>query len=114
MWFHKLGEEQSKDTCLYRTREDLFDLTLEASESKKFLFVKSKTGVTGFVYYFDVSRPETLWFLPPWHLGIDMFVSHRGNQFFIRRSDGGFHSDVLTCPVDNTFETTVLIPHRER
>ncbi|KAH9746854.1 prolyl oligopeptidase family protein [Citrus sinensis] len=114
VWFHKLGEEQSKDTCLYRTREDLFDLTLEASESKKFLFVKSKTKVTGFVYYFDVSRPETLWFLPPWHLGIDMFVSHRGNQFFIRRSDGGFHSDVLTCPVDNTFETTVLIPHRER
>nr|POF06224.1 protease 2 [Quercus suber] len=59
-WLHKLGEEQSSDTCLYHEKDDTFSLDLQASESKKFLFVASET-----------------------------------------------------CPLDNTSETTPLLPHRE-
>ncbi|KAK4608783.1 hypothetical protein RGQ29_002256 [Quercus rubra] len=114
-WLHKLGEEQSSDTCLYHEKDDTFSLDLQASESKKFLFVASESKNTSFNFYLDVSKPEDgLQVLTPRVDGIDTSVSHRGNHFFIkRRTNEFFNSEVIACPLDNTSETTLLLPHRE-
>ncbi|EOX99023.1 Prolyl oligopeptidase family protein isoform 2 [Theobroma cacao] len=114
VWLHKLGSEQSSDSCLYHEKDDMFSLDLGASESEKFLFIASESKITRFVFYLEVSKPEDgLRVLTPRINGIDTSVSHRGNHFFIqRRSDEFFNSELLACPVDNTSETTVLIPHR--
>lgn len=94
----------------------MFSLDLQASESKKFLFVASESKTTRFNFYLDVLRPEDgLVVLTPRQDGIDTSVSHRGNHFFLkRRSDQFFNSEVIACSVENTSETTVLLPHRER
>lgn len=94
----------------------MFSIDLQASESKKFLFVASESKTTRFNFYLDNSKPEDgLMVLTPRLDGIDTFVSHRGNHFFIkRRSDQFFNSEVIACPSENTSETTVLLPHRER
>lgn len=115
-WLHKLGAEQSSDSCLYHEKDDMFSLDLQASESKKFLFVASESKTTRFNFYLDVLRPEDgLVVLTPRQAGIDTSVSHRGNHFFLkRRSDQFFNSEVIACSVENTSETTVLLPHRER
>ncbi|KAL6192299.1 hypothetical protein ACLB2K_033390 [Fragaria x ananassa] len=114
-WLHKLGTEQSTDSCLYHEKDDMFSIELQASESKRFLFVASESKTTRFNFYLDALRPEGgLVVLTPRQDGIDTSVSHRGNHFFIkRRSDQFFNSEVIACPVENTSETTVLIPHRE-
>ena len=116
MWLHKLGTDQSNDTCLYHEKDDMFSLDLVAAESKKFLFVESESKVTRFIFSLDTAKPEDgLTVLTPRLDGIDTSVSHRGNHFFIkRRSDDFFNSELLACPVDNISATTVLIPHRER
>lgn len=113
---HKLGTDQSNDTLLYEEKDETFSLDLQASESKKFLFVASESKTTRFNFYLDVSKPEDgLVVLTPRVDGIDTSVSHRGNHFFItRRSDELFNSELVACPLDNVSETTVLIPHRER
>ncbi|KAA3463617.1 protease 2 [Gossypium australe] len=115
-WLHKLGADQSNDSCLYHEKDDMFSLGLEASESEKFLFIASESKITRFVFYLEVSKvDEGLKVLTPRIIGIDTSVSHRGNHFFIqRRSDEFFNSELLACPVDNTSATTVLIPHRAR
>ncbi|PPR98904.1 hypothetical protein GOBAR_AA21747 [Gossypium barbadense] len=115
-WLHKLGADQSNDSCLYHEKDDMFSLGLEASESEKFLFISSESKITRFVFYLEVSKlEEGLKVLTPRIIGIDTSVSHRGNHFFIqRRSDEFFNSELLACPVDNTSATTVLIPHRAR
>ena len=115
-WLHKLGEEQSSDTCLYHEKDDTFSLDLQASESKMFLFVASESKNTSFNFYLDVSKPEDgLQVLTPRVDGINTSVSHRGNHFFIkRRTNEFFNSEVIACPLDNTSETTLLLPHRER
>ena len=115
-WLHVLGADQSKDTCLYVEKDDMFSLDLQASESKKYLLVASQSKNTRFNFYLDVSKPEEgLKVLTPRVDGIDTTVSHRGDHFFIqRRSDQFFNSEVVACPVDNTSSTTVLLPHRER
>ncbi|XP_022763876.1 uncharacterized protein LOC111309190 [Durio zibethinus] len=114
VWLHKLGSDQSNDSCLYHEKDDMFSLDLQASESEKFLFIASESKITRFVFYLEVSKPEDgLRVLTPRINGIDTSVSHRGNHFFIqRRSDEFFNSELLACPVDNTSATTILIPHR--
>ncbi|CAL5354304.1 unnamed protein product [Camellia sinensis] len=115
VWLHNLGMEQSNDLCLYHEKDDMFSIGVEASESKKFLFIASESKTTTFVFYFDISKPENgLMQLTPRLDGIDTSVSHRGNHFFIkRRSDQFFNSELLACPLDNISATSVLLPHRE-
>ncbi|ONI32147.1 hypothetical protein PRUPE_1G351200 [Prunus persica] len=114
-WLHKLGTEQSSDSCLYHEKDDMFSLDLQTSESKKFLFVGSGSKITRFSFYLNIAKLEDgLVVLTPRVNGINTFVSHRGNHFFImRRSDKCFNSEVIACPLENTSETTVLLPHRE-
>ncbi|OIT34830.1 hypothetical protein A4A49_13620 [Nicotiana attenuata] len=114
VWLHKLGTNQSDDSCLYHEKDETFSLDLQASESKKYLFVASESKITRFVFYLDTSKPENgLLVLTPRMTGIDTSASHRGNHFFIqRRSDECFNSELLACPVENISATTVLLPHR--
>ncbi|XP_015900668.3 uncharacterized protein LOC107433823 isoform X1 [Ziziphus jujuba] len=115
VWLHKLGTDQSSDSCLYHEEDETFSLDLHASESRNFLFVASESKNTRFNFYLEVSKPgDGLKVLTPRVDGIDTSVSHRGNHFFIqRRSDKFFNSEIVTCPLDNVSETTLLIPHRK-
>ncbi|XP_030951878.1 uncharacterized protein LOC115975293 isoform X1 [Quercus lobata] len=119
-YLHILGTEQASDTPLYEEEDDKFSLNVRASESKKFLFVTSVSKTTSFNFYLDVSKHDVskheyrLEVLTPREDGIDTYVSHRGNHFFIvRRTDEYFNSEVVACLLDKTAETIVL-PHRER
>ncbi|KAG2608721.1 protease 2 [Panicum virgatum] len=115
VWLHKLGSDQSSDACLYHEKDDTFSLGLQASESKKYLFVGSGSKNTSFIFYLDTSKQnKELAVLTPRVYGIDTTASHRGNHFFItRRSDEFYNSELVACPLDNVAETTVLLPHRE-
>ncbi|XP_022967138.1 uncharacterized protein LOC111466641 [Cucurbita maxima] len=114
-WLHKLGTEQSTDTCLYHEKDDMFSLDLQATESKKYLFIASESKFTRFNFYLDVSRPQDgIVVLTPRVDGVDTFPSHRGNHFLIRRRSAEiFNSEVVACPLDNTSATEVILPHRE-
>lgn len=115
-----MGTEQASDTPLYEEEDDKFSLNVRASESKKFLFVTSVSKTTSFNFYLDVSKHDVskheyrLEVLTPREDGIDTYVSHRGNHFFIvRRTDEYFNSEVVACLLDKT-EETIVLPHRER
>ncbi|KAM3320589.1 protease 2-like isoform X2 [Capsicum chacoense] len=114
VWLHKLGTNQLDDSCLYHENDETFSLDLQASESKKYLFIASESKITRFVFYLDTSKPENgLLVLTSRITGIDTSTSHRGNHFFIkRRSDECFNSELLVCPVENISATTILLPHR--
>eukprot|EP00268_Persea_americana_P062151 TRINITY_DN7943_c0_g1_i1.p1 TRINITY_DN7943_c0_g1~~TRINITY_DN7943_c0_g1_i1.p1 ORF type:complete len:754 (+),score=151.46 TRINITY_DN7943_c0_g1_i1:206-2467(+) len=115
VWLHNLQSDQSSDRCLYHEKDDMFSLDLQASESKRYLFVGSESKNTRFIFYLDVSKQEDgLVALTPRLSGIDTSVSHRGDHFFIKkRSDEFYNSELLVCPINNPTATTVLLPHRE-
>lgn len=115
VWLHKLGTEQSIDSCLYHEKDEKFSLQLNISESEKILFVASESKTTRFVFYLDISKPEEgLKVLTPRTEGVSTYVSHRGGHFFIRRrTDVCFNSELLACPLENLSAMTVLLLHRE-
>lgn len=116
VWFHKLGTDQSSDICLYHEKDDMFSLDLTKSESKQYLFVGSESKNTRSIMYLDVAKQATgLTVLTPRVYGIDTSASHRGDHFFItRRSDEFYNSELLACPIADTSDMKVLLPHRER
>ncbi|KAJ4744830.1 Prolyl oligopeptidase family protein [Rhynchospora pubera] len=115
VWLHKLGTDQSSDTCLYHEKDDMFSVDVTKSASKQYLFVGSESKNTRFVFYLDVSKLENgLLPLTPRVYGIDTTVDHRGDHFFItRRSEQCYNSELVICPVDNVSDFTLLLPHRE-
>uniref|UniRef100_A0A453TDA5 Prolyl endopeptidase n=1 Tax=Aegilops tauschii subsp. strangulata TaxID=200361 RepID=A0A453TDA5_AEGTS len=115
VWLHKLGSDQSDDTCMYHEKDDTFSLGLHASESKQYLFVGSGSKNTSFIFYLDIpNQSKELAVLTPRVDGIDTTASHRGNHFYItRRSEEFYNSELVACPLNNVAETTVLLPHRE-
>lgn len=116
VWLHKLGTEQSSDSCLYHEKDEKFFLHLNVSESEKYLFVAPGSKTTRFIFYLDTSKPEEgLKVLTPRTEGVSTYASHRGDHFFIRRrTDVCFNSELLACPVENPSAMTLLLPHRER
>ena len=81
---HNLQSDQSSDRCLYHEKDDMFSLDLQASESKRYLFVGSRSKNTRFLFYLDVSKQEDgLVASTPRLGGIDTSVSHRGDHFFL-------------------------------
>ncbi|XXG86870.1 hypothetical protein AAC387_Pa11g1695 [Persea americana] len=116
VWLHNLQSDQSSDRCLYHEKDDMFSLGLHTSESKRYLFVGSRSKNTRFLFYLDVSKQEDgLVASTPRLGGIDTSVSHCGDHFFFikKRSDEFYNSELLVCPINNPTATTVLLPHRE-
>ncbi|KAM0878542.1 hypothetical protein ACQ4PT_034782 [Festuca glaucescens] len=112
---HKLGSDQSNGTCLYHEKDDMFSLGLQASESKQYLFVRSESKNSSFIFHIDILKQnKQLLVLTPRLYGIDTTASHRGNHFYIkRRSEEFYNSELVACPLNNVAEATVLLPHRE-
>ncbi|KAJ3689177.1 hypothetical protein LUZ61_018341 [Rhynchospora tenuis] len=115
VWLHKLGTDQSSDTCLYHEKDEMFSVDVTKSASKQYLFVGSESKNTRFLFYLDVSKLENgLLPLTPRVYGIDTTADHRGDHFFItRRSEQCYNSELVICPVDNVSDFTLLLPHRE-
>ncbi|XP_047091031.1 protease 2-like [Lolium rigidum] len=115
VYLHKLGSDQSNDSCLYHEKDDMFSLGLQASESKQYLFVRSESKNSSFIFHIDISKQnKQLLVLTPRLYGIDTTASHRGNHFYIkRRSEEFYNSELVACPLNNVAEATVLLPHRE-
>ncbi|KNA05538.1 hypothetical protein SOVF_189420 [Spinacia oleracea] len=115
-WLHKLGTDQSSDSCLYHEKDEKFNVGLDKSGSGSFLFVASGSKTTRFVFYLDASKlEEGLKVLTPRTEGVASYASHRGSHFFIRqRTDECFNSELLAYPLENLSASTVILPHRER
>ncbi|KAK2970753.1 hypothetical protein RJ640_028276 [Escallonia rubra] len=72
VWLHKLETAQSADSCLYHEKDNMFFLSLEASESNKYLFVASESKSTRFIFFLDISKPKDgLMIFTPRLSGID-------------------------------------------
>jgi oligopeptidase B len=101
---------------MYHEKDDMFSLGLRASESKQYLFVRSESKNTSFIFHLDMSKQsKQLLVLTPRVYGIDTAASHRGNHFYIkRRSEEFYNSELVACPLNNVVEATVLLPHRDR
>ena len=114
LYRHKLGA--AKDDLVYEEKDHAFNLDVDRSRSKDFVFVTSGSHTTTEVRFFGASDPSAaLQVVQPREQDHEYYVDDRGGLFWIRTNSGGRNFRLVTAPAwaprkDNWVE---VVPHRE-
>jgi oligopeptidase B len=115
LYRHTVGRA-GKDDLVYEETDHAFNLEVDRSRSKDFIFVTSASHTTSEVRFFGASDPNaSLVLLQPRETGHEYYVDARGGLLYIRTNSGGRNFRLVTAPVwaprkENWIE---LVPHRE-
>jgi len=114
LWRHALGA--AKDDLVYEEKDEMFDLGVERSRSRDFIFVTSASHTASEVRFFGASDPyANLVLIQPREKDHEYYVDHRGGLLYIRTNSGGRNFRLVTAPVwaprkENWKE---IVPHRD-
>src|SRR6202008_2432308 len=99
---HVLGQDPKKDTLLFEEKDQRFELNLEKSRSRKFIFLVSESETTTEVHYLDADNPGgDFRVLSPRTQGLLYQVDHSRDRFFIVTNDQAENFKIVTAPVSN-------------
>src|SRR3954470_12981041 len=111
---HTVGS--ARDDLVYEEKDHAFNLYVERSRSRDFLFVTSASHTTSEVRFFPASDPfATLTVVRPREAGHEYYVDHRGGLLYIRTNSGGRNFRVVTAPIfaPRKENWTEIVPHRD-
>lgn len=104
IYFHKLGDNQAQDTLLYKERDPLFMVSLDQSNSERFLFITAESKDTSEIRYIDLDlkqdKPEPV-LIQARHEEHLYHVDHHGDLFYILTNDKGKNFRLVTTPIQN-------------
>ena len=99
---HELGQDPKRDELIYEEKDERFDLDLEKSRSRKFIFLSSESKLTSEVRYLDADAPAGDFRLfTPRVEKVLYSVDHSGDRFFIVTNDHAENFKVVTAPVSS-------------
>ncbi len=95
---HELGA--SSDALLYDEKDELFDLYSFRTRSKGFIVAVSASSTTSECRYLPADRPtEQLNVFLPRKTGVEYYIDHSGDRFYVRTNDVGKTYRIVTAPV---------------
>ncbi|MBV8212426.1 MAG: S9 family peptidase [Verrucomicrobia bacterium] len=99
---HVLGEDPKKDPLIFEEKDQRFELSLQKSRSRKFIFLLSESETTTEARYLDADDPAADFrVLSPRIQGVLYQVDHSGDRFFIVTNDQAENFKIVTAPVSN-------------
>jgi oligopeptidase B len=99
---HVLGQDPKKDTLLFEEKDQRFELGLQKSRSRKFIFLVSESETTTEVHYADADEPTgDFRLISPRSQGVLYQVDHSGDRFFIVTNDQAENFKIVTAPISN-------------
>jgi oligopeptidase B len=118
LWRHVLGSAgASNDDLVYEEKDEMFDLGVDRSRSRDFLFLTSRSHTATEVRFWGASDPYAqLVVIQPREKDHEYYVDHRGGLLYIRTNGGARRNfRVVTAPVWAPREEnwTELVPHRD-
>ena len=114
LYRHKVAS--AKDDLVYEEKDHSFNLDVERSRSRDFLFVTSRSHTTSEVRFFAASDPfANLTVVTPRTPGHEYYVDHRGGLLYIRTNSVGRNFGLATTPVGAPRKENwkIVLPHRE-
>jgi oligopeptidase B len=94
---HVLGHPADKDALVYEEKDEMFDLEVERSRDKAFVFVTSTSRTTSEVRTIDAAKPlEAPKLVAPREHDHEYYVDHAGGLFYIRTNSGGRNFRIVT------------------
>jgi oligopeptidase B len=100
LYRHRLGEPVERDAMVFEERDERFELSCHRTRSGAFLVLTSASQTTSEVRVLPADRPDAGWTLiAPRADGVEYYLDHRGDRFWIRVNDAGRNFRVVTAPV---------------
>ncbi len=100
LYRHRVGTKASGDVLILEEKDERFDLSVDKSLSRKFLFVMSHSHTTSEIRFLPADCPEKEWkLIAPRVVNEEYFVDHRGDSFYIRTNKDGRAFSIYTTPV---------------
>jgi oligopeptidase B len=100
MYRHTVGTA-GPDTLVYEETDERFDVGVNKTRSKAYLFLVSGSHTTSEVRYLRADTPMGEWkILEPRKQGVEYYPDHNGSSFYIRVNDTGRNFRLVQAPVD--------------
>jgi oligopeptidase B len=112
---HVLGTPAGQDVEVYHEKDETFSVAVNASRSRKVIFIFSYSTLTTESRYIDASRPlDGFQVFHPRTRGLEYQVDHLGDTFYIRTNDGAPNFKFMAASPGRTAreEWREVIPHR--
>ncbi|MBI3879414.1 MAG: S9 family peptidase [Verrucomicrobia bacterium] len=109
---HTLGAK--KDELIFEEKDELFDVHVDRTRSKEFLFLGSVSKTTTEFRSLRANDPLGKWKLvAKREQDHEYYPDHHGDKFFIRSNKGGRNFQLVTAPVSDPKPANwaVLVPH---
>ncbi len=95
---HKLGE--AKDTLVYHEKDERFTVELSKTSSHAYILISLNSSLTSEVRYLDSKNPRGAFnVLLPRVQEVEYDVTHHGDSWFIRTSEGAKTFRLIEAPV---------------
>jgi oligopeptidase B len=101
---------------VYEEKDEMFNLGVERSRSRGYLFLTSSSHTTSEVRYLPADKPSGEWrVILPREAGHEYYADHRGDLFYIRTNERGARNfKLVTAPAADPRRENwkEVIPHR--
>jgi oligopeptidase B len=112
---HVLGTPAQQDVEIYHEKDETFSVAVEASRSKKYIFLVADSTLTTEFRYLDASTPlaEFTMFQPRTR-GLEYSVDHLGDKFYVLTNDQARNFRLMEADPGRTgrADWREVIPHR--
>ena len=97
---HKLGSEGKDDTLIYEEKDERFDVSVQKSRSRKFVFMTLGSHTTSEVRFLEADAPMGEFrLIAPRQQDNEYFADHMGDRFYIRTNDTGRNYRLVSAPI---------------
>lgn len=117
IWRHKVGSTD-EDVLVHDEVDERFFTGIGSSSSDKYLVIGASSKITSEVRVLDATDPEgDFKVVLPRHVGVEYSLDHAviggEDRFLILHNDGAQNFELISVPVDDPGDRTVVIPHRD-
>jgi oligopeptidase B len=100
LYRHRLGTDQSADELLYQEDDEMYYLELSKSRSRGYVLVTLESKVTTEVRFLSAaSAAAALRVVQPRRHGVEYYVHHHGENFYILTNDEAENFRLMMAPV---------------
>ncbi len=116
LYRHRVGQNsEGADELIYEEKDERFNIAVERSRSKAYLFLASDSHTTSEWRYLTADQPGAEWKLvAPREHDREYSVDHHDDEFYIRTNDHGRNFRLVTAPASDPRKENwkEVLPHR--
>lgn len=111
---HRIGQANETNELIFEEKNEAFTLSLDKSQSGKFIFVLSDSNTTSEIRLIDAHSPlSPIQLIDERQYGIKYDVEHWGDDLLILTNNGAPNFQLLSCPLNDLNTRKNITPYNE-